>query len=134
MIEKLAINQGIIAPKFDSRKDENSVVTVPAINIKDIAPRTNKACHAYGMAMVRKPIETLTLDDCIRQLRKDGKRPGKDFILERDGRGFAQIKIKNLYGQPTKIISYKNRIPIGFENRRYAGIQLIKAETHTINK
>lgn len=70
--------------------------------VSEISSEASSAYRAYGHAMVQKPLEKLSLNDCIQQLQKQGKVEGKDYRLENYENGNVAIYVLNKDGQEAK--------------------------------
>jgi len=64
----------------------------------EISPAVNSAIYAYASPIIHKPYEKMSLDGCIKSLRRQGKVEGRDFTIEENG-DRPWLNINNEYGQ-----------------------------------
>lgn len=76
--------------------------------VSEISSEASSAYRAYGHAMVQKPLEKLSLNDCILQLQKQGKIEGKDYNIEGCTMGNLVLCVNNQNGQRLKTVHFDN--------------------------
>lgn len=74
----------------------------------DMSSEVSSAYRAYGQSMINKPLEQLSLNDCILQLQKQGKIEGKDYHIEGCTMGNLVLYINNKDGQEAKVLHFDN--------------------------
>lgn len=128
MIDKINFNPNIIK----SHQKTNAPIPQPSFEGNQEMPsEVSSAYRAYGQAMVNKPLEQLSLNDCILQLQKQGKVEGKDYRLKNYGSGKTAIHMFNKNCQETKRILFQNDGKIDcWEDSKYANGRKIKEISH----
>mgnify|MGYP004464081071 CR=1 FL=1 len=86
----------------------------------EMSPEVSSAYRAYGQAMVNKPYEQLSLNDCILQLQRQGKVEGKDYEFENCSGGSVAIYLLNKDGQETKRMLYHDGEIDCWEDYKYS--------------
>lgn len=130
------INSVNFNPKISqSRQKTDAPVTQPSFEgNREMSPEISNAYRAYGQAMVNKPLEQLSFNDCILQLQKQGKVEGKDYKLENYECGRTAIYLLNKNGQETKRMLFLNEGKIDcWEDFKYSDTRKIKTIYHDAN-
>lgn len=105
MINGVSFNPNIIK----SHQKQNASVTQPSFEEnREMPSEISTAYRAYGQAMIQKPLEQLSLNDCILQLQKQGKVEGKDYRIDGCTMGNIVLHVNNKDGQQTKVLHFDN--------------------------
>lgn len=131
MINSVNFNPNIA----QSRQKTDAPVTQPSFEGNcEMPSEVSSAYRAYGQAMVNKPLEQLSFNDCILQLQKQGKVEGKDYKLENYESGKTAIYLLNKGGQETKrILFYTDGKTDCWEDFKYADNRKVKTIYHDEN-
>lgn len=115
-----------------SYQKANAPVTHPSFEGScEMPSEVSSAYRAYGQAMVNKPLEQLSFNECIFQLQKQGKVEGKDYRLENYERGNTAIYLINKNNQETKRILFGTDGKIdSWEDYKYANERKVKEILH----
>lgn len=136
MIDKINFNPNIAQRSV--KETENAPVTQPAFEgNREMSPEISNAYRAYGQAMVQKPLEQLSLNDCILQLQKQGKVEGKDYHIEGCTMGNLVLYVNNINGQREKVLHFDDGNVEKcncWEDYKYSDGKLIKIIDHTGEK
>jgi len=130
MINSVNFNPNIIQRPVK----EAETVTQPSFEANnEMSPEVSNAYRAYGQAMVQKPLEQLSLNDCILQLQKQGKVEGKDYHIEGCTMGNLVLYVNNRKGQEEKVLHFDDeniQKCSCWEEYKYADSRKIKVISH----
>lgn len=133
MIDKINFNPNITQHNIKAKK--NVPVTQPSFEGNcEMSSNVSNAYRAYGQAMVNKPIEQLSLDECVLQLQKQGKVEGKDYRLKDYENGNVALYLNNKDGQEAKRILFNDGKVDCWEDYKYSDGRLIKQIDHADGK
>ena len=109
MIEGIYSNIGINAK---NRNSETKMVSAPIHSYsqyKEFSKAANDACIAYASPILNQAeIPQIPLDTLIKKLKAQGKKEGKDYIVEMAKNRNIRITINNKSGKPLHVIHYDN--------------------------
>lgn len=135
MVEKINFNPNII--QHSVKETENAPVTQQSFEgSNEISPKVSNAYRAYGQAMLQKPLEQLSLNNCILQLQKQGKIEGKDYCIKGCTMGNLVLYVNNKDGQEEKVLHFdQGNIEkcSCWEEYKYANGKKIKGISHDMN-
>lgn len=128
MINSVNFNPNIIK----SHQKTDAPVTQPSFESNyEMPSEVSSEYRAYGQAMVNKPFEQLSFNECLLQLQKQGKVEGKDYRLENYEAGNSAIYLLNQNGQETKRMLFCTEGKIDcWEDFKYANGRKVKEISH----
>ena len=75
---------------------------------KEISKHANQAFIAYAYPIINKSeVPQTSMDSLIKKLKAQGKKEGKDFIIENYGKNI-NLTINNEYNKPAYVLHYDN--------------------------
>lgn len=91
-----------------SQKKSFTDYTVVYPQYKEISKSANNACIAYASPIINKmEVPQMPMDTLIKKLKAEGKKEGKDFIIENYGKNKV-LTINNRFNKPAYVLHYDN--------------------------
>ena len=108
MIERIYLQNNIKTGFTNPVEKQNQKTVYQYPQYKEISKHANQASIAYASPIINKSkVPQIPMASLIKKLKAQGKKEGKDFIIENYGKNI-NLTINNEYNKPTYVLHYDN--------------------------